>query len=95
MLEMRSMASFIVWLRGVCARGRWCINSCYPGDAYNPHSGPHSEGMRIVRGCEEWLCAHMAEWCEEWLCAHMAEWPELARCGAEIGCVCAAVLRAR
>ena len=51
MLEMRSMASFIVWLRGVCARGRWCINSCYPGDAYNPHSGPHSEGMRIVRGC--------------------------------------------
>ena len=36
MLEMRSMASFIVWLRGVCARGRWCINSCYPGDAYNP-----------------------------------------------------------
>ena len=22
---------------------------------------------------------------------HMAEWPELARCGAEIGCVCAAV----
>ena len=40
-----------------------------PADAYNP-TVDHtqcSEGMRIVRGCEEWLCVHMAE----------CHWPEL------------------
>ena len=48
-----------------------------PADAYNP-TVDHtqcSEGVRIVRGCEEWLCVHMAEchwpelevWCKDWL----------------------------
>ena len=41
---------------------------------HTTNSGPHtqcSEGVRIVRGCEEWLCVHMAE----------CHWPELeVRC---------------
>ena len=46
---------------------------------YNPQWTTHSEGVRIVRGCEEWLCVHMAEYhCQS------------SRCGAKIGCVCTA-----